>query len=174
MTETLLRVFETLLDWPFLAFLLVLIAFWLFRSAIANAIGRGGIAVTWGGNRVAIGEVVEQIDDELKQSLEDFKTTMDEVRALRAEVDALKQALPEAEKTAFSAQAAAPRTDASLWPKMKRALADTKYRWRTLERLAITAGITEQEAHRILADHDDEVVLGSNAAGKVIARLKDR
>jgi hypothetical protein len=37
--------------------------------------------------------------------------------------------------------------------------------------LAIETGVTEAEAHAILAAHPDEVILGKSKDGKLIARL---
>jgi DNA-binding response OmpR family regulator len=54
------------------------------------------------------------------------------------------------------------------------ALQDDRYSWRTLERLAIDAGVEEGEAHEILAEHPDEIVLGKSHEGKLIARLTSR
>lgn len=54
------------------------------------------------------------------------------------------------------------------------ALADSRFRWRSVERLAIESGITEKEAHDILAEHRNEVVLGKGKSGRTIARLPDR
>ena len=54
------------------------------------------------------------------------------------------------------------------------ALQDDRYSWRTVERLAIEAGVEEIEAHEILAEHPDEIVLGKSHEGKLIARLSVR
>jgi intergrase/recombinase len=51
---------------------------------------------------------------------------------------------------------------------------DDRFYWRTVERLAIESGVTEAEAHEILAQHPDKVVLGEARDGKLIARLSDR
>jgi hypothetical protein len=54
------------------------------------------------------------------------------------------------------------------------ALADTKYRWRSIERLAVLGGITEDEALEVLVQ-DPNVVFGKGKKhGKRIARLKGR
>jgi DNA-binding response OmpR family regulator len=48
---------------------------------------------------------------------------------------------------------------------------DDRFDWRTVERLAIDAGVDEAEAHEILAEHPDEVTIGKSREGKLIARL---
>lgn len=174
MDSTGLEIFKALVNWPFLAFLLILLGALYFRGAIADAIRRGGIKVSMGGNEVTIGQAVEQIDDEIKQSLEDFKSTMEEVRGIRADIDVLKQAVPAATAETFATHSTQATADAGAWPKMKRALESSQYRWRSIERLAIIVGISDERALGILADHDDEVVLGENGAGKRIARMANR
>jgi DNA-binding response OmpR family regulator len=48
---------------------------------------------------------------------------------------------------------------------------DDRFDWRTVERLAIEAGVNEAEAHEILAEHPGEVLIGKSRDGKLIARL---
>ena len=58
--------------------------------------------------------------------------------------------------------------------RMVTAMRDDRFNWRTVERLAINAGVNEAEAHEILAEHPGEVVLGKSRDGKLIVRLADR
>jgi hypothetical protein len=58
-----------------------------------------------------------------------------------------------------------------VFQRMMAAMQYNRFRWRTVERLAIEAGVTEAEAHEILAAHPKEVVLGKSSNGKIIARL---
>jgi DNA-binding response OmpR family regulator len=60
------------------------------------------------------------------------------------------------------------------YKRMVTAMQDDHYNWRTIERLAIDSGVTEDEAHEILAEHPQEVVLGKSREGKLLARLADR
>jgi len=53
------------------------------------------------------------------------------------------------------------------------AMQNNRFSWRTVERLAIEAGVTEAQAHEILAAHPGEVVLGKSSNGKIIARLAE-
>jgi hypothetical protein len=64
------------------------------------------------------------------------------------------------------------RKDAA-FRRMIAVMQDDRFGWRTIERLAIDAGITESEAHEILAAHPNEVRLGKSREGKLIARLSD-
>jgi len=61
-----------------------------------------------------------------------------------------------------------------VFTRMVAAMQDERFTWRTVERLAIEAGISEGEAHEILAAHSNEVVLGKSRDGKLIAGLRQR
>jgi hypothetical protein len=63
---------------------------------------------------------------------------------------------------------------ALVFKRMVAGLQDDRYSWRTVERLAIEAGVEEAEAHEILAEHPDEIVLGKSHEGRLIARLSAR
>lgn len=63
---------------------------------------------------------------------------------------------------------------ASAFKRMVAAMQDDRFAWRTIERLAVEAGVDEAEAREILAEHLDQVVLGKSHDGKLIARLAAR
>jgi class 3 adenylate cyclase len=58
-----------------------------------------------------------------------------------------------------------------MFQRMKVLLADNRFNWRTVDRLALQSGVTEAAAHEILAEHPQEVVLGKTKEGKLIVRL---
>jgi class 3 adenylate cyclase len=58
-----------------------------------------------------------------------------------------------------------------VFKRMVTAMHDDRFGWRTIERLAIDSGVDEAEAHEILAEHPDEVILGKSHDGKLVARL---
>lgn len=60
---------------------------------------------------------------------------------------------------------------AIVFKRMVTAMQDNQYNWRTIERLAILSGVDESEAHEILAEHPNEVVLGKSQDGKLLAKL---
>jgi hypothetical protein len=60
-----------------------------------------------------------------------------------------------------------------LFERMRAELTSGRYAWRTIERLAISAGVSQTEAHEILAARD-EVVLSKGKSGEAIARLATR
>jgi hypothetical protein len=63
---------------------------------------------------------------------------------------------------------------AMTFKRMVATMQDDRFDWRTVERLAIEAGVSEAEAHEILAEHPGEIVLGKSRDGKLIARLSER
>lgn len=63
---------------------------------------------------------------------------------------------------------------AAVFKRMVTAMQDNQYNWRTVERLAIVSGVDESEAHEILAEHPNEVVLGKSRDGKLLAKLAGR
>jgi DNA-binding response OmpR family regulator len=63
---------------------------------------------------------------------------------------------------------------ATVFRRMVAIMQDDRFDWRTVERLAIDAGVNEAEAHEILAEHPGEVMLGKSREGKLIARLAER
>jgi hypothetical protein len=60
---------------------------------------------------------------------------------------------------------------AVVFKRMVTAMQDNQYNWRTVERLAIVSGVDENEAHEILAEHPNEIVLGKSQDGKLLAKL---
>jgi two-component system OmpR family response regulator len=63
---------------------------------------------------------------------------------------------------------------ATVFKRMVSAMQDNQFNWRTVERLAIVSGVDESEAHEILAEHPNEVVLGKSQDGKLLAKLAGR
>ena len=81
-------------------------------------------------------------------------------------------AAPQAMSHVASSGSLEQRKDAA-FRRMIAVMQDDRFGWRTIERLAIDAGITESEAHEILAAHPNEVRLGKSREGKLIARLSE-
>ncbi|MCC8982142.1 winged helix-turn-helix domain-containing protein [Bradyrhizobium acaciae] len=63
---------------------------------------------------------------------------------------------------------------AIVFKRMVTAMQDNQFNWRTVERLAILSGVDESEAHEILAEHPNEIVLGKSQEGKLLAKLVAR
>ena len=52
-------------------------------------------------------------------------------------------------------------------------MSSNRFSWRTVERVALEAGVSEAEAHDILAAHPHAVTLGKSKEGKIIVRLAE-
>jgi len=61
-----------------------------------------------------------------------------------------------------------------VFKRMIASMQDNQFSWRTVERLAILSGVNEGEAHEILAEHPNEVMLGKSQDGKLLAKLVGR
>lgn len=193
---------EKLLDWPVLLFILALILLYRSGSSIDQLFKSRKIEVFVGGNKLSIGDAVEALDEETKQAFDDFRKNREELDLIQSRLETLEVAIGNSHEVAAAAKAAAPnersasaeneppvaqqpseampraaaepnREDKTI-KRLRAALADSRFRWRSVERLAIEAGVTEREAHRILSDNPDQFILGKGKSGRTIARLPDR
>jgi hypothetical protein len=153
-----------LLDWPFL----------LFGSAWILVMWRGKeIMELLAHRKVKIGPVSidEAIENVQKVATDDFKV-------VNARIQALESRFSASSGSNFSTEKQDNLTERDrreeLFQRMRAALAESESTWRAVERLAISAGVSEKEAHDILADHRREVVLSVGKTGRVIAKLSDR
>jgi hypothetical protein len=97
--------------------------------------------------------------------------------ALRQAIEVMPRAnSPEPQPSSAPSQPVSAEAErrAAVFRRMVAAMRDNRFDWRTVERLAIESGVSEPEAHEILAEHPDEVTLGRSRDGKVMARLSDR
>jgi len=78
---------------------------------------------------------------------------------------------PAASSTPTQATPSREEQRATVFKRMVAAMQDNQFNWRTIERLAIVSGVDEGEAHEILAEHPNEVVLGKSQDGKLLAKL---
>lgn len=188
--DLLVTIVERLLDWPFLGLLVVLVVVLAFRKELSDILRNRKFDVEIAGNKLTIGEAVEEID----RTTEDGIVTVQEtVRKLEERLDELlavvggrpekttggvKSARTEHDGNSGKAKAepvagAAPRAterDEIIWERVRRELLGGKFVWRTLERLALVAGATREEVHDILASHPGEVKIGRGKSGRTIAR----
>lgn len=183
---------ETLLDWPVLLFLLLVVLLYRGRAEIIELLRNRRFEVSLGGTKISIGDAVEVLNTETKQALDDFRKNQDEIAALQEAVTALQARASESvPRTRSKASKDAPGDPAAAPPPspepaaaaggnrrpgsyqhMLKSITESSFEWRSLERLAIEARISESEARAILADHADQIVLGKDKAGKALARLK--
>ena len=175
---------ERLLDWPFLLFVILAAAIIVFRDPLKQALRSGGVTVEWGDRKLTVGEAVQVIDDDLKETLDDFRTSMERIREAEGKIETLNAAVAELQSKAEGApsvgiepprtEPAAPQGRERLWRTLEGSLSDARYRWRSTERLAIIAGVSQDEVREILREHPDEVVISQGKSGREIAGLRSR
>lgn len=163
-------VIEGLLNWPFLAFLLALALLWFMRNDLVNLMKNKNITVSIAGNQVMIVDAVETINRETET---EFVALQERVLGLEAKFDQLALATDDPELAGKLSAAASEKGDEEIWERLNSELQDGKYTWRTVDRLALVAGVAPEKVHTILARHDD-VRMGRSKSGRKIARHMTR
>lgn len=158
---------ERLLDWPFLLFLLIAALFLFARKEFFSLLSSRQIEVEVGGQKLKIGEAVERLDQETD-------ITRDDLDLLQKQIDLLKEKTDpdgaEKESEEFRAQQETLGPDGEVIARLRKGLKHRRYTWRSIERLALEAGVSEDLAHELLAGQSD-VKIGKGKSGRVIARL---
>lgn len=169
---------EGFLDWPFLGFLLIVGSLWFYRAEIAHLLKNRGITINIAGNTVTVSEAVESINEETEKKLLAFQ---EQLQTLETKVETLIPADGEPQATdnfregaqarvAMGAEANPEDRAAAIWTRLRRELLEGKFVWRTIDRLALVAGITPEYVHEVLATQPDEVKIGRSKSGRTIAR----
>jgi len=178
-----------LLDWPFLIALLVAAIMVKFGDQFRQLLTRGDIQISWGeGKSIQLRELSENLDKDLQPIQDDVEALKQEVAKLRgnlAEGAALATA-PDQPTFGKDNEGATPEfgsadvvfdtgneQEASPEQRIRDALTDSRFRWRTLERLASVSGQREEKALSIL-QRVPEILVSTDRSGRIIARLKDK
>jgi hypothetical protein len=155
------------LEWPFLLFVFLFVLIIIFRRQIRTVLGRGDITISWGeGRSIKLRDISDHLDQELDQIRED-------IQVLKETLHNLQKGTSSFDEKAVVSKVLSEQERHDAAKRMIEALEDSKWRWRTLERLSIIAGITESEAIKILRGNH-EVVLGQDKSGNHMARLRSR
>ncbi len=152
---------EVLLGWPVLAFIGVFLLAFMFRKPLGELISRVSHIELSSGERIVLSDYLEQDLSPLSEAVDVLKQQVEELQVSTKRVDAPKVA----EKMSAADEGA--KLD-----QMKTALRDSRFTWRSIERLALAAGLPEKEAHDLLS-RDSGVKIGKGKSGRIIAKLKD-
>lgn len=160
-----------LLEWPFLCFIVLILFVVFFRKQLQGVLNRGDITITWGSKSIQLKELSDNFDEELDPIREDIKQIKAQISLLENKKGVVEQVNYLLKKD-DSSEEVQERKKSAL-QKMKDALLDGEFRWRSIERLASIAAITENEAVDFLRS-DREVIFSVGKSGRQIARLKSR
>ncbi len=154
-----------LIDWPVLAFILLVGLCAAFRHQIGEVLRRGGISIGWGDRTIKIEQLSASIDEVLDPIKDDLQTLKEAVAALESagKVLTAPRILPVDEHPPLDAQ----QKEAAK-ARVVDALALGPYTWRSIERLAAVAGISVDQTLQLLRS-DSRVVLGRDKSGNQIA-----
>jgi hypothetical protein len=152
-----------LLEWPFLFFLALAVFLAMFRVSLGALLARGDITLSWGDGKIRLLDLSTNLDKDLDP--------------IREDIEAIKQSLalrgsPQIEGSNPPDQAIQPRTAAAT-ERILHALITGKYNWRSIERLAAIAGVSEEDAREILSANPN-VEFSMGKSGRPIAGLRSR
>ncbi|MCB1492209.1 MAG: hypothetical protein KDJ77_10500 [Rhodobiaceae bacterium] len=169
---------ETFFDWPALLFGLMVFILVRHGTALRDLLASRKVDVELGGNKFSLGDAVEALSE---QSIDDVRIIQKKLDALEGRIAAVETvgggavAAPGDQTRQTPTESAAPADapdDGEILKRIVRAIGSSRFVWRSVERLALEAGVSEERVHDILARHHlKEVVLGKSKAGRVIARL---
>lgn len=161
MAEFFEKVILQMLEWPFLLAVVAILITHNFRKEITEAISRGRIILSWGDLKFGLSELPEHLN-------QNFAPIHDDIDDLKQRITAL-ETTPASVKPDLDAKA----TEAAR-QRMLTALEESRYRWRSIERLSSIAGISVEQASEILRPMHQEVVFSRGKAGRTIVRLSSR
>lgn len=159
------HVVPKLLDWPFLLFVTLLVFLMYFRKELKAVFTRGDIMIKWGEGSIQLKELSSNLDKEFDP--------------VREQIASLKAALASATSTSAS-PVGAPAVHAltatqhdAVRGRLLDALTTSEYKWRSLERLAEIAGVSQPTVLDILRTMP-EVELSVGKSNRQIAGLTKR
>jgi hypothetical protein len=160
-----------LLEWPFLTFILIVGFVLVFFGSIEKLIARGELTIAWSKDHsIKVRDLAGALDEELdpiRDDIELLKTTLDSLLDKR-------KADPHSIQTELSPESrSTDKTEISRTQRLRDALANPKYEWRSVERLAILMGVTEDDVIRLILSQDD-IRLSRGKSGRQIVGLVSR
>lgn len=141
-----------LLDWPLLVVLGLLVIITVFREQLGKALEKD-LTIRWGGRHIKI----KNLERGVAQETEPIQ---DDVDGLRRRIEALE--------TRLGTGQTADQDTEQIRTRMLTELANGYFTWRSIERLAAAAGVSQDEAARILRS-TPQVRLARGRSGRIIA-----
>ena len=160
------KVIVQALDWPLLVFILILLFIALFHKAISERLARGLIEISWGeGKHIRLTDLSENIDQELdpiREELADLRERLADLSSGSPAAVNLKAELGPSEDERRTIK-----------DRMYKALQSPKFKWRTVDGLATFCRTTPAQILELISE-DQGIVLGTDKAGRRLAKLKSR
>lgn len=128
-----------------------------FRNQLRSVLSRGGVTLVWAENSFSISEFPEQLN-------ENFAPVTDDIEELRQRLEYLEK------RFSVFAPDTPPPEDAAVRAIMLEALAEGKYTWRSIERLASIGGISTEKSSEILRPLG-VVAFSRGKSGRTIVKL---
>jgi hypothetical protein len=157
-----------LLEWPFLAFILVIAFVLVFFNPLEELLARGELTIAWSKDHsIKIRDLSGALDEELdpiRDDIELLKSRLDHLLP-RRNIDVNAVVAEEA-----SGSTRADENEQTRIQRLRDALANPKYEWRSVERLAILIGTTEEEVVKLVLSQGD-IRLGRGKSGRQIVGL---
>jgi hypothetical protein len=177
-----------LLDWPFLLFIVLLGVLIAFQKEFRALLARRDISIKWGDHEIKLRDLSASIDKELDPIRDDLEGLRESpvvfppgltsqlinasVRRAIDMSDASAESSGSGTAQLVSGVTKEQRTSA-IRNRLRAALQNSQFRWRSVERLAVTAGISESAVVDFLRG-DPEVRLSVGKSGRQIAGLRNR
>lgn len=151
------------LDSTVLLVLLIFLFIYLFRSNLAGLLKGRNIEIRWGDKQIKLNDLSNNIDQEIDP--------------LREDVEALKYVTKQLqEKAGLRLEKEVSQGEEELDQIKKRfyeALRSPKFRWRTIDRLALFSRTTPDKILELISA-DENIVMSYDTHGKRLAKLKHR
>jgi hypothetical protein len=170
-----------LLDWPVITFVIVVAFFMLFSDAPEGVISKGELTIGWGKDQnIQIRNLSSAVSGELSPLQEDIDALKVAVAKLndQSNNDLPLRNIPGSNLSSEVRDLSAsgnrkPGLSELIAAQLREALGNPRYKWRTVERLAGIAGVSEDHVLSILTTLDD-VRLSRSMTGHQIAGLRTR
>lgn len=177
---------DNLLDWPVLAFAVLMMLFGALGSELAVLVRTRNIKIA---NLIEFGDEIRDLEAETGDATAElearvaaleaalarggFPAEKSAVKAAREAGGAVKEAAREA--VADVKGEAPEQRDRKIYAAIRNSIERSRFTWRSLERLGAEVGLGEAEVARILQEHGlGEVRMSIGKSGRRIARIQER
>lgn len=131
-----------LIDWPFLLFIIVVFLIFMVKDQLKGLVDRSNVKITWGDRSIELNELADNVDQDIDPIKERIDLLEEQVAKITMDDLQIAQTAGDPEPT-----------DDDIDEVMNVALANPKYKYRTVSGVARDANIPVQTAQKILTSH---------------------